>query len=124
MFFLPLAFLLASEPTITIQANGPREIGYEAGALGYDALVRGDNATAERQLLAGDAQMRQDSAWLINYGQVLARSGRVVDAANTFKRAARINDGELVLADGRVMSSRDAAMLALAQLQVTRSASR
>ena len=49
---------------------------------------------------------------------------RVVDAANTFKRAARINDGELVLADGRVMSSRDAAMLALAQLQVTRSASR
>lgn len=124
MLLFSLALLAAGDPQITVEAPGSKEIGYAAGSLGYDALVKRDYAAAERQLLAAGPEARTDSAWLINYGQVLARTGRVVDAAAAFRRASLMADGDLILADGREMSSREAALLALANLQTTRTAGR
>src|SRR5688500_7065028 len=62
-----------------------REIEYPEGALGYGAIISNDLATAERQL--GDYQThRDDPARLINYGMVLARTGRPDKAAKQFRR--------------------------------------
>jgi hypothetical protein len=50
---------------------------------------------------------------LINYGHVLLKTGRYAEAALTFEQASKAQDVELILADGRVMSSREAARRAL-----------
>lgn len=81
MILLPLAMLLTAPSEITVSARPlSGEIGYEAGSLGYDALMRKDYAEAERQLLTVSVREREDSAWLINYGQTLAKSGRIKEA--------------------------------------------
>lgn len=121
---LAAAAMMAS-PEVTVTAQPPRgEIGYSAGALGFDAIMAGDYRVAERQLLRADAAERQDAAWLINYAQVLVRTGRPVEAERVLKQAARLEDGELVLADGRTMLSRDAAHTALSKVRSSRLSSR
>jgi len=90
-----------------------REIGYPAGSLAYNAMVDGDYARAEQQLREDNRVDRNDPARLINLGQVLAKTGRASEAAILFAQAMRGEDIELVLADGRVMSSREAARRAL-----------
>jgi lipopolysaccharide biosynthesis regulator YciM len=94
------------------------EIAYPAKAIGYDALTAGDNQRAVDDMLSGSVS-RHDPAFLLNLGQAYARSGRVTEARELFRRAARKRETvDLVLADGRVVNSRLAARQALATVQV------
>lgn len=92
------------------------EMDYGAGSLGYGALVQGDLATAERQLLASRAANGNDVAWLLNYGQLLARQGRVNEAREVFRRIERAPDSEVVLASGEVIGTREASRLSARRL--------
>ena len=100
-----------------------QEMDYAPGALGYAALKAGDLSTAERQLRTSPADAN-DPARLINLGQVFARQGRHAEAADLFRRAKTLEDSELVLADGAVMSSREAARRALRAIPDVRFSSR
>lgn len=94
------------------------EIGYAQGSLGYDALIAGDNDRAIAQILANEKVNRDDPARLINLGQAYARTGRTTEAAQLFQTAIESrNQIDLILADGTVMNSREAAKQALARLQ-------
>ncbi len=106
--------LLMTTPAI---AQDSGEIGYAKGSLGYDALIAGDNETALKQLEAAEKVDAQDPARLINLGQTYARLGRTGDAARMFMAAMQGNhDFDLLLANGKVVNSRDAAELALRNL--------
>lgn len=94
------------------------EVAYPQKAIGYDALVAGDNERAISDMLSGNVS-RHDPAFLLNLGQAYARSGRVSEARELFRMAARKReDVDLVLADGRVVNSKLAARQALATVQV------
>lgn len=106
--------LLMGTPAI---AQDSGEIGYAKGALGYDALVAGQNELALQQLEAAKKVDANDPARLINLGQVYARMGRTGDAARMFTAAMQSNRSfDLVLANGAVINSRDAADQALQNL--------
>jgi hypothetical protein len=92
------------------------ELGYPRGALGFEALASDDLATAELQLKNGGTP-RYDPAWLINIGQVYARTGRLAQAEKMFLRAQRAEEVELVLASGRTVRSGEAATRALQLLR-------
>lgn len=94
-----------------------REIGYPAGSLAYDAMVDRDYARAEKQLLSDNRVAKNDPARLINLGQVFAKTGRGPEAARMFEQAMQGEEIELVLANGQVMSSREAARRALMSLK-------
>lgn len=126
MILLLLAATAAmTTPDITVRAEQPRgEVGYPAGTLAFDAIMAGDYSGAEQMLLRADVAQRQDAAWLINYGRVLGQTGRPFEAERVLKQAMRLEDGELILADGRTMRSRDAAAAALTRLRAGRLSSR
>jgi uncharacterized protein HemY len=118
--------LIALAGTGVAQAQTPStgEIGYSRGSLGYDALVAGDNERAIAQITADAKVDRNDPARLINLGQAFARTGRTAEAAQLFRAAINSReDIDLILANGNVMNSKDAARQALAKLQ-SRMASR
>lgn len=94
------------------------EIGYPRGSLAYEAITTADYSAAESQLSKESRIRRNDPALLLNYGHVLAKTGRLADAAKMFEQAAAAPDIRLVLADGRVMSSREAARRALQRVSV------
>ncbi|AMO72515.1 hypothetical protein [Sphingorhabdus sp. M41] len=107
--------LLMSSGAALAQSSG--EIGYAQGSLGYDALVSGNNDLALQQLEASEKLHAKDPARLINLGQTYARLGRMGDAARMFNAAAQSNrQFDLVLASGEVINSREAAELALRNL--------
>lgn len=110
MHALVMAVLLAtaSEPTT--------ELDYSAGSLAYQALVRGDLSLAEKQLLQSRSDNGNDVAWLLNYGQLLARQGRVNEARAIFSRVERAPDAEVVLATGEVVGTREASRQAARRL--------
>lgn len=100
------------------QAEQAREVAYPAKAIGYSALSSGDNQQAINDLVNGHIS-RHDPAFLLNLGQAYARSGRLAEAREMFRRAARKRDAvDLVLADGSVVNSKLAARQALATVQV------
>ncbi len=102
-----------AQPTV----NG--ETAYPKGSIGYEALVRGDNERAVSQILASEQVSRHDPAKLLNLGRAYARMGRVEEASTLFAAAMQSRDTvDLVLADGRVMNSKDAARKAYAGLQM------
>lgn len=123
LFISALAVISASgvahaEPVAT------GEIGYPKGSIGYDALVSGDNERAIAQILSSRQVSKHDPAKLINLGQAYARTGRTSEAVKLFSAAMRHREEvDLILADGRVMGSKEAARQALAGLQ-TRVATR
>ncbi|SIN64296.1 hypothetical protein SAMN02745824_1372 [Parasphingorhabdus marina DSM 22363] len=93
------------------------EIGYAKGALAYDALMAGKNEVAVERLEQAKYVQANDPARLINLGQAYARTGRMGDAAVMFQSAINSNRSlDLVLSDGTVINSRDAARLALRNL--------
>ena len=118
-----LAVAALSLPCSAMAYNNGGEIGYERGSLGYEALLKGDNDAAMKQILASQVD-EADPAKLINLGRAYARMGRTADAMKAFQSAI---DSEshfaIELSDGRVMNSRDAARLSMQQLQ-SRMASR
>ncbi len=94
------------------------ETAYPAIAIGYEALASGDNARAIRDMLDGSIS-RHDPAFLLNLGHAYARTGRLDEARELFRKAAKKRENvDLILADGRIMSSKMAARQALATVQV------
>lgn len=94
------------------------ETAYPATAIGYEALSAGDNERAVKDMLNGSIS-RHDPAFLLNLGQAYARTGRLSEARDLFRKAAKKRESiDLVLADGRVISSKLAARQALATVQV------
>lgn len=103
---------MAALPALAQAQEG--EIGYDKGALAYDALMAGDNQAAVEKLESGKLK---DPAVMINLGQAYARTGRTGDAAKMFTAAMNSNRSfDLVLADGQVINSRKAAAIALNDL--------
>jgi Tfp pilus assembly protein PilF len=93
------------------------EIGYERGALGFEALMANDNERALRQLLSERSIPRSDPARLINLGRAYARLGDVAKARESFEAAVNCKDDfDLVLSDGSIMNSRKAAKIAIRDL--------
>jgi Tfp pilus assembly protein PilF len=111
--------------SVNAQAKEPKgEIGYQTGELGYDALMAGDNKRAAEQILAHADEATSDPAKLLNLGRAYQRMDRNADAIRLYQSAmASRNVFDVELADGTVMSSHEAAKLALAQFN-TRMASR
>jgi Flp pilus assembly protein TadD len=101
-----------AQPTMNI------ETAYPKGSIGYEALVMGDNARAVSQILTSAQVSRHDPAKLINLGHAYARMGRMAEASALFTVVMQSRDSvDLVLADGRVMNSKEAARKAYARLQ-------
>lgn len=96
------------------------EIGYPKGSLAYKAIAAGDYSKAERRLRSEVRVPRDDPARLLNYGYVLAKTGRAAAAASLFEQAIQGDEIELILADGRTISSREAARRALLRLKLQR----
>ena len=107
--------LLIALATSSLAAE-PSELNYPRRSLGFAALLSADYATAEHQLRASHGVARDDPARLINLGVLLSRTAREVEGVALLEKAAKGEDVELVLADGRSVSSREAARLALAKL--------
>lgn len=97
------------------------EIGYEAGALGYAALLKGDYPAALEQMQAAEKQVslaaRRDPARLINMGLAYAKMGDAESARTQYQAAIDAPASfDIILSDGRVMDSRVAARRALRRL--------
>lgn len=98
-------------------ANGT-ETAYPLVEIGYEALSAGDNGRAISDMMDGSIS-RHDPAFLINLGQAYARTGRLAEARELFRKAAKKRESvDLVLADGRIVNSKLAAKQALATVQV------
>ena len=93
------------------------EIEYPAGSIGTDAILSGDYATAERQIRESEIS-KYDPARALNLGLVLVKTGRSDRALKQFRRVLLEDDVDLVLADGKTISSHAAARQALARLTV------
>lgn len=108
---------IACSPSLAFADEAKTEIGYSKGSLGYEALISGQTLQAISQLQDAKAELGDDPARLINLGSAYARVGEYEQARRMFKAAANGPDSfDLVLADGRVMNSRDAARLAMSSL--------
>ena len=126
MKMMLLGALVAGTISVTAQAAPgiAGEISYPRGSIGYEALMRGDNQRAISQIMASEQVSKHDPAKLLNLGRAYARMGQTDQAAGYFKAAMQARESvELVLADGRVMNSKDAAREAYTNLQ-TRVATR
>lgn len=109
---IAVGLTMAALPGLARAQDG--EIGYNKGALAYDALMSGDNQGAVDKL---ESSKLSDPAVMINLGQAYARTGRAGDAAKMFMAAMNSNRSfDLVLADGQVIDSRKAAEIALNNL--------
>jgi hypothetical protein len=92
------------------------EIGYTRGTLAVADLADGRLAEAERVLTAQSAVDARDPARMINMGIVYARSGRLVEAHRTFIAVGSAPVENLLLSDGREVSSHIVAQDQLALL--------
>lgn len=100
-----------AEPTVT------GEVAYPKGSIGYEALMRGDNERAVSQIMKSEQVSMRDPAKLLNLGRAYVRLGRTDEAAAMFMAAMQTRDSvELVLADGTIMNSKEAARMAYAGL--------
>lgn len=98
------------------------EIGYDAGALGYAALLQGNYPAALEQMQAAEEvspAARRDPARLINMGLAYAKMGDVASARKHYQAAIGAPTSfDIILSDGRVMDSRVAARHALRRLDL------
>jgi Flp pilus assembly protein TadD len=120
MKILLLGALVAGTISVAAQAKSEAtgENSYPKGSIGYEALMRGDNARAISQIISSEQVSKHDPAKLLNLGRAYARMGMTEQAAGYFKAAMQVRESvELVLADGRVMDSKVAARAAYANLQ-------
>jgi tetratricopeptide (TPR) repeat protein len=112
------ALLTMAAPAL---AEPQYEIGYDRGALAFEALMANDNKGALEQLARDRSVPDTDPAKLINIGRAYARLGDADRAKEAFEAALNCKDEmDLVLADGREMNSRKAAKLALKELRSSR----
>ncbi|MBA3526468.1 MAG: hypothetical protein M3438_03620 [Pseudomonadota bacterium] len=111
-FALLLGFALTATPVAAQQA----EIGYPAGSLGFESIMKSDFEAAERQI-RNSGLSKYDAGRSLNLGFVLAKTGRTEQAAKLFLRVLDEDAVELILADDSSISSHDAARRALAALR-------
>ena len=115
---------LAMFAAVAVAASAPVaaqqvEIGYPPGSLGVRAIMSADFAEAERQL--DDFRVhKHDPARLINLGYVLSKTGRAEAASRLFQQVLEEDSVDLILADGRTMSSHEIARAELRDLQAGR----
>lgn len=109
---LPIAFMAS-----TAAANPGGEIGYPEGSLGYDALVKADYVGAERQILSESRVAKDDPARLINLAHIYLKTGRNDLAVQALEEAVDSEEVELILANGEIIGSRDAARKALDKIR-------
>ncbi len=114
-FAIFLGCSLITTPVAAQQA----EIGYPAGSLGFDAILKSDFEAAERQIRSSGLS-KYDAGRSLNLGFVLAKTGRAEQAAKLFKGVLAEDEVELILADESSVSSHDAARRALAALSRSR----
>ncbi len=82
------------------------EIGYQRGALGYDALMGGNYGEAEKQIQAAAASSL-DPAQMLNLGIVYLNTSRTSDAQAMFTRAANSKEHfPVLLSNGQEVDSR------------------
>lgn len=121
MKVISVGFAIASvmlTASAAVAGNPAAEIGYERGALGFEALMANDNETALRQLQSSKSVPHNDPARLINLGRAHARLGNEGQARQAFEAAANCKEHfDIILSDGKVMNSRKAAMLSLQSLK-------
>lgn len=112
---LLLAGALLTNPVVdqvTVEARA------EKSDVGYEALLRNDNAGAIAGIFATHGTATDDPAALINLGTAYARLGRKAIARNYYHAAVASKQRyDLELADGRWMDSRAAARLAAERLE-------
>ncbi|RDV06328.1 hypothetical protein DXH95_02515 [Sphingorhabdus pulchriflava] len=112
-----IAASMVVTPAVLAQSSSV-EIGYERGALGFEALMANDNQTALRQIQSAKSVPHNDPARLINLGRAHARLGNVSQAQLAFEAAANCREHfDIVLSNGKIMNSRKAAMLSLQSLK-------
>ena len=98
----------------------PREIEYPKGSLAYEALVAADYQRAEKQLREDKRVHRNDPARLLNYGLVLAKTGRAAEARKVFEQTLAEDEIELILADGQTLGSHEVARRGLRMTKTSR----
>ncbi|MBP6379499.1 MAG: hypothetical protein KA312_03675 [Sphingorhabdus sp.] len=70
MVLIGFAFASATLAAASASAgNSSAEIGYERGALGFEALMANENETALRQIQSAKSVPHNDPARLINLGR-------------------------------------------------------
>ena len=109
--------LLSALACLASTAVSAEEIRYEQSGLGYRELASGQNELAIQRLEASKLSAK-DAAQLINLGRAYVRTGQYDRAAQAFRAA--MNSGsqyDVRLADGRMMSSQEAARLSLEQIE-------
>ena len=112
-----IAASMVVTPAVLAQSSS-FEIGYERGALGFEALMANDNQTALRQIQSAKSVPHNDPARLINLGRAHARLGNVTQAQQAFEAAANCKEHfDIVLSNGKIMNSRKAAVLSLQSLK-------
>jgi len=105
---------------ISVPASAePQEIEYPKGSLAYEALVSADYGRAEEQLRADNRVHSNDPARLLNYGLLLAKTGRTAEARKLFKQVLAEDEIELILADGETEGSHEVARRGLAMTKVS-----
>ncbi len=109
------AFLLGCSLIAAPVAAQQAEVGYPAGSLGFEAIMKSDFEAAERQI-RNSGLSKTDAGRSLNLGFVLAKTGRTDQAARLFQRVLSEDEVELILADDSAISSHDAARLALSAL--------
>lgn len=112
---LILAAALAAQ---SVSIPGPNIPLIEQKDVAYDALVRGDAASAKADLEARLENQPGDPALLINLGAAHAKLGQMHEAQAAYLAAADSDlNYRLELSDGRWMEARRAARLALRTLE-------
>ncbi|MCE7797511.1 tetratricopeptide repeat protein [Sphingobium sufflavum] len=97
-------------------AHDPAKIVYPGDGLAVSAIGEGRLAQAETVLKPRYAEDAQDPARLINLGIVYARAGKASEARGAFVAAGNAPECDLILSDGREVSSRQVARQQIAML--------
>lgn len=107
------AALAAAAPAIAETASEPDRVD-----VAFEALAEGRTAEAVAQLQQSHEAQEGDPAVLINLGTAYARQGRIAEARAMFEAAMTSSERyDLELADGSWVDSRQAAKMALANLE-------
>ena len=109
---LALAVLASAGSAAAAQ---PADIELPPASIGTDAILAGDFKTAEREIRASRIS-KYDPARALNLGMVLSKTGRTEQAIKQFNRVLLEDRIDLVLANGKTISSHEAARTALANI--------